>query len=473
MNKILNKKTLFALMVLLIIVYGLGIGKHYLKYETVIENINVSITVESQKEGYIQLFYSKEKVISDNCFSEDNKQESHVESNDVTYMKFVISPENNMLRIDFPAVADNTFVIRNITFDDGHKSIEFSPDMMAESLLLLNQVDCESIIYNNEIHSTGDDSFFVFNIEKIKSQFENKVIRTRNIIIAVAAFIGGTAAIILLYRNRTDFYNYAKDIVQSRKLLGNLAKNDLKSRFAGSYLGIVWSFIQPIVTVFVYWFVFQIGLRNSSVVTVNGDIPFVLWFVAGLVPWFFYSEAWNTATNVLVDYSYLVKKVVFKIDILPLVKMLSGLIVHVFFVVFVLLLYLLYGKFPGISAVQVIYYSLCMFVLVLGQSYLTCACLLFFRDLSQIINIWMQMGIWLTPIMWNIETIDLPKFILPIFRLNPMFYVVQGYRDALINKIWFWERTEDTIYFWVFTIIAFVLGRTVFRKLKPHFADVL
>lgn len=267
---------------------------------------------------------------------------------------------------------------------------------------------------------------------------------------------------------------YLKDIARNRTLILRLAKNDLKTRFAGSYLGTIWSFIQPIITVLVYWFVFQVGLHNSAVDTSDGRVtPFILWFIAGIVPWFFYSDTWNMATNVLLEYSYLVKKVVFDIDILPVVKMISGVIVHFFFVGFMLIVYTCYGMFPGIRTLQLLYYSGCMFVLVLGQAYLTSACVLFFRDLTQIINIWMQIGVWLTPIMWNIDDPSRTGAVQLIFKLNPMYYIVQGYRDTLIHERWFWERPQLTIYFWVFTIAVFLLGRVIFKRLKPHFADVL
>ena len=102
------------------------------------------------------------------------------------------------------------------------------------------------------------------------------------------------------------------ELYQNRKLIWKLARSDFKTRYAGSYLGIFWAFVQPIVTIVVYWFVFQIGLRSGDV----GDTPFVLWLVAGLIPWFFFSEALGGGTGAMLEYNYLVKKVVFKISIL-------------------------------------------------------------------------------------------------------------------------------------------------------------
>ena len=120
-----------------------------------------------------------------------------------------------------------------------------------------------------------------------------------------------------------------KEIISNRKLIWDLSKNDFKTRFAGSYLGIIWAFVQPIVTVLVYWFVFEKGMHASGINLRSGiTAPFVLWLIAGLVPWFFFQEVLSGGTNALMEYSYLVKKVVFQIDILPIIKLISALFVH-------------------------------------------------------------------------------------------------------------------------------------------------
>ena len=262
----------------------------------------------------------------------------------------------------------------------------------------------------------------------------------------------------------TRLQAFAKD----RKLVTRLARNDFKTKYAGSYLGIIWAFVQPVVTIFVYWFVFS-KLRAHAV----RDVPFVLWLMAGLVPWFFFQDALNSGSGALTSNSYLVKKVVFKIDVLPMVKIVSALYVHLFFAAVVVLLYTVMGYFPGLTLIQLAYYTVSMFLMVLGVSYLTSAVVVFFRDLTQIIAIFLQVGVWMTPIMWNFEDLNLGGPVRFLLSLNPMYYIVEGYRDSLINKVWFWEKPRLTLYFWGFTLVMFWLGRRVFTKLKIHFADVL
>ena len=127
--------------------------------------------------------------------------------------------------------------------------------------------------------------------------------------------------------------NYAvsllKEIITKRKLIWDLGKADFRKRFVGSYFGIVWMFIQSIVTVVIYAVIFGIGFKSPPPVP---GVSYVAWLVPGIVPWFFFSEALNTGTGCLQEYSYLVKKVVFKVEILPIIKLISCLLVHAFFV---------------------------------------------------------------------------------------------------------------------------------------------
>ena len=262
--------------------------------------------------------------------------------------------------------------------------------------------------------------------------------------------------------------NQKADRKRDLKLIWHLARNDFKTKYAGSYLGIIWAFVQPVVTILVYWFVFSV-LRAHAV----REVPFVLWLIAGLVPWFYFQESLNAGSNALIEYSYLVKKVVFKIEILPVVKLCSSLFVHLFFVGVVIILYTVSGHFPGVTVIQLVYYSFCMFVMVYGMTCLTSAVVVFFRDLTQIIAICLQVGVWMTPIMWNFDDLHFGKVLTTIFKMNPMYYIVSGYRDSLIDRRWFFERPLLSLYFWAFTILMILLGRRTFARLKVHFADVL
>lgn len=258
------------------------------------------------------------------------------------------------------------------------------------------------------------------------------------------------------------------ELYQSRHLIWKLAKNDFKKRYAGSYMGAVWAMVQPVVTVAMYYVVFELVMPGTSR---TDEAPFVLFLTAGLVPWFFFNEAWNNGTNALKEYDYLVKKVVFKISILPVIKVIAATFIHAFFVVVLLAVAALYGYYPSVYTLQIFYYSACLFVFVLGLSFMTCAIVVFFKDLSQIINIILQIGIWATPILWDID--GLPQRWVTIVKINPLVYIVEGYRSAVYRHEWFFQDFFSTVYFWIATVVMFGIGAAVFRRLKVHFADVL
>lgn len=262
----------------------------------------------------------------------------------------------------------------------------------------------------------------------------------------------------------TGFARFRKNAV----LVAELARNDFRVRFAGSYFGILWAFAQPIATILVFWFVFQVGFRAAP--TAQG-VPYALWLAAGLTPWFFFAEGLTTTTTSFTDYSYLVKKVVFKIELIPVVKVVSALFFHLAFVLVVALLSVILGNYPGLHWLQLPYYGVCMIVLVLAFGTLTASILPFFRDLVQLLNIVLQFGMWLTPILWRAEMI--PERYRWVFKLNPVGYVVEGYRDSLFGGAWIWEHWATTLGFWGVAISAGGFSRMIYRRLRPHFADVL
>ncbi|MCR4815422.1 MAG: ABC transporter permease [Lachnospiraceae bacterium] len=295
-----------------------------------------------------------------------------------------------------------------------------------------------------------------------KEELIKKAIAVAMVLSALTAYIGFYEKIMSL----------PGELWANRELIWKLAKNDFKKRYAGSTMGRVWAFIQPVVTIAMYYFVFGLIFPARAQLAASGiAAPYVLWLTAGLIPWFYFSEALVGGMNALIEYNYLVKKVVFKISILPIIKVIAATFIHSFFVLVMLALYFFYGYKPSLYLIQVVYYSFCMFCLTLAISYSTCAVVVFFRDLSQIIGIGLQLGMWGTPILWEIGVI--PEKFRIIFKLNPVFYIINGYRTAMFEKEWFFEDFYSTMFFWIITAIIFVIGALIFKRLKPHFADVL
>lgn len=258
-----------------------------------------------------------------------------------------------------------------------------------------------------------------------------------------------------------------QEIYANRRLVWDLAKNDFKTRYSGSFLGMAWGFIQPVITVLVYWFVFTVAMGFDKI----EGVPYALWLVSGLVPWFFFSDGLTGGTTSMLEYSYLVKKVVFNIDILPVVKVMAAVFTHIFFIIFTIIMFTVSGRPLNVHYLQIIYYSFCTFMFSLSLSYITSSVVVFFRDLTQIVNIILQIGVWITPILWTMDRIH--GSLVWFFYLNPVYYLVSGYRDSLILNVSIISRWRMGLYFWAVTLVLMLVGRKLFGRLKVHFADVL
>jgi teichoic acid transport system permease protein len=228
---------------------------------------------------------------------------------------------------------------------------------------------------------------------------------------------------------------------------------------------LLWEILQPLSLIFLFWFVFEFAL---GIKTVEG-VPFALWFIIGLIPWFFFSDAWSNATNALTQYSFLVKKMVFKVEILPTVKVISSLLTSAIFHVILVFVLIIYDVGLQLSSLAILYYLFCTAVLVWGLGMMTSAIVVFFKDMRQLLAIILQFGIYLTPILWSQNAI--PEGWHWFITLNPMAYVVNGYRSAILGELALDPLT--TCIFWAMTIVIVIAGSIVFQKLRPHLADVL
>lgn len=251
------------------------------------------------------------------------------------------------------------------------------------------------------------------------------------------------------------------------RLAWSLAKNDFKSRYASSQLGIFWAFFRPVVMAGVYIFVFSIVARATPV----SDVPYALWLLPGLILWFVFNEGVSSGTTALQDYSYLVKQVKFDISILPMIKVMASFIVHTFFIALIIVLYLIWGVPIRLQILQLPYYYFGAFLLILGVARITCAIQPFFKDLTSAIELVLLVLMWACPVMWDISM--LPPSYHFFFKLNPLYHLLVGYRESFMGGHWFWEHYWQMLGFWIFTGLLHYLGKRLYRKLSAHFADML
>ncbi len=257
-------------------------------------------------------------------------------------------------------------------------------------------------------------------------------------------------------------------IKKNKKVYIELLINDFRTRYNGSFLGTVWGFVQPLVTLLVYWIVFQYGMRSGAR---PDGVPYAFYMTAGAIAWFYFSEAWGGITSSFLDYSYLVKKLNFDIRLLPMVKLGSAFLIHIVFIIISTILLNFGGYYANWYYIQIIYYTIAISAFTMALGLITSSLAVYIRDIMQIVGIILQIGFWINPICWGSEMLHGVFEVL--LKMNPLYYCIVGYRDCLIYRKGFWEEPLYTLYFWGVTLVLFMLGRYMYNKLRPNFADVM
>jgi ABC-type polysaccharide/polyol phosphate export permease len=251
------------------------------------------------------------------------------------------------------------------------------------------------------------------------------------------------------------------------------AKKDIKSRFAGSLLGVFWLFVQPMCFIVIYFFVFStvLKIRLSSG---TGTQSFLVFLLTGLFPWMGFQEGCMRAATSIIDNGEAVKKIPFPLESLPLGVIISAACMHLTALVIFVIGYgvYLWIKSHTFLPLTVLFLPVLMFLQILatlGIGLFLAGICTYLRDLIQVFNLLFQVWFYATPIVYPIYMI--PKKLQPFVKMNPLTGLTELYRDVILKgKLSFEVYKGWSI---VFVLLALWLGIKVFKRLKLGFADVL
>jgi lipopolysaccharide transport system permease protein len=255
---------------------------------------------------------------------------------------------------------------------------------------------------------------------------------------------------------------------RNRGLIRTMVRRDILGRYRGSFAGVFWTVINPLLLMLTYFFVFGIVLR-ARFGSDSSRSAFALYFLAGMLPWLAFSEAVGRSANVLVEHRNFIKKLVFAVETLPLNLVVSGLVSE-FFAILLFCVFLLAAR--GSIPWTVVWLPVLLIPQILftaGVSWFLAALGVFLRDLGQIIGFLLTLWFFLTPICYP-ET-SLPAEFRPLFSKNPIYILVRGYRSIFLEHSapqWgpLWKV-------WLVAAAVFVLGHAWFYKLRKTFADII
>jgi ABC-type polysaccharide/polyol phosphate export permease len=250
------------------------------------------------------------------------------------------------------------------------------------------------------------------------------------------------------------------EIFKCWDLIKNLVSRDFQTRYKRSYLGVLWSLLNPLLIIIVYTLAFdyimKIRVKN-----------FPMFFMCGYLPWSYLAASLSASLTSLSDSGYLIKAVYFPREILPLSTMLSCLIHFLITFIFVFPILIIYGYFPQWSFFCVPVIILLQTIFIFGLSLFLSSIHVFFRDLRYILDVVLAGWFWLTPIAYPISLI--PEQFLSLYKLNPMTLFVIAYRDVLLNG------TLPTPRYWIGVLIATLgslgLGYLPYIRIRKRLAE--
>ncbi|OXM14218.1 ABC transporter [Paenibacillus herberti] len=253
-----------------------------------------------------------------------------------------------------------------------------------------------------------------------------------------------------------------REIFDYRQMLVSIVRKDLRSRYKGSFLGFLWTFVNPVLQLTIYSIVFPFLLRNNQ-----ENYPMFL-FVA-LLPWIFFTTSLQGATTSVVANANLVKKIYFPRVILPLSVVCTNLVNYIYGLIIVFPALLFTGVSLTFNVLWLPVILFIEFVFALGLALILSALYVRFRDLEHVMNILTMIWFYLTPIVFAISIF--PESVAEIIGYNPMVPIINGFRDVLLygNA----PNWNELLYSMIVAIMTVVIGFVVFEKNEKTFAEDL
>lgn len=254
----------------------------------------------------------------------------------------------------------------------------------------------------------------------------------------------------------------------------SISKYELLADMRDSKLGLFWNFAHPLIQVLTYWFAFGIVFNRKAVTNHGIEVSYVLWMMGGMVVWFFISPCITNGCNAIYAKRDVITKMKFPVSILPATVVLKELFNHFCLLIILVVIYIFNGYYPTLQWFELIYYCICGVVFSIALSMTTSVLNMLARDTRKMILALMRLLLYLTPILWDIKQLShTPKIVLLIMKANPIFYIVQGYRDVFFYHQGMMSFTTSMTLFWIITAILLVFGSYMMYRFKHKFIDMI
>lgn len=275
--------------------------------------------------------------------------------------------------------------------------------------------------------------------------------------------------LLVIERNNMSLINLLKEQKNGIYLTFRLALFQIKSDNKNNLLGVIWEFLNPLIQIMMYWFVFGLGIRGNA--DVDG-VPFVYWMLAGIVMWFFVNTAIFEGTRSIYTKYNLVAKMNFPLTVLPGYIIMSKFYIHLVMLAVILVVFWIGGYMPSVYYLQLIYFIVFTYVFSYAVALIASALAVVVRDVALLMQAALRVLFFVSPILWLPDL--LPESVQQLIQLNPFYYIANGYRASVLYNEWYvFTHWGLTLYNVGFTLILLIIGSAIHFKMRDRFADYL
>lgn len=250
----------------------------------------------------------------------------------------------------------------------------------------------------------------------------------------------------------------------------SISKYELLADARDSKLGVIWNFLNPTIQVLTYWLVFGVILPNRSA---PDGVPYICWLLGGIVAWFFVSPCITNGCNAIYAKRDIITKMKFPVSILPATVILKELFNHLCLLLIIIFLIIAFGFLPNLYWLGLLYFMLCGCVFSIALSMTTSVLNMLARDTRKLILACMRLLLYLTPILWSHSNLEGRPLLAAVMKLNPIDYIIQGYRDCFFFHNGILSFGMQGAYFWIITFVLFAIGSLMMYKFKHKFMDMI
>ncbi|GGP07949.1 ABC transporter permease [Oceanobacillus neutriphilus] len=265
-----------------------------------------------------------------------------------------------------------------------------------------------------------------------------------------------------------------KEQIDHFYLIRRLSLYELKNKNKNNYLGMAWELISPSIQIMIYWFVFGLLLSREDVTMGGEPVPFILWLIGGFFVWTFFYQSIIQGSKSIYSRLRMLSKMNFPMSIIPSYVIFSQFYVHLAMISIAIIIYQVMGYYINIYYLQLIYCIFATFCLLFAISLITSTISTIVRDFHMLLSSTLRMFLYISGVLWPLSKLEEFPWLLNIMQLNPLYYLIQGYRAAFFGTEWFFiTNWHLTIYFWIVIIVLLIIGANMHVRFRKHFIDFL